>query len=178
MLPHSIAPQNALLRVSAISALHLAYQPQIKIPNKTTTGFEALCRLTNPTQDPVPTETLIHNSEQSGEIVQLGRQVLALLKNDLPALLAKYPAVRISVNTSPTELNAPDFAEHFSTWLSALPPQAANHLTLEITETSLMQLSDAALAHLHSLRKPRHILRNRRLWHRPVKSGAFAHLAV
>lgn len=144
-------PQNAP-RAQAIGHLNLHYQPQTKIPNKTTTGFEALCRLTDPAQGPVPTEPFIANSEQTGEIVQLGRQVLALLKNDFPPLLAKYPAIRISVNTSPAELNAPDFAEHFSTWLSSLPPHAANHLTLEITETSLMQLSDAALAHLQTLR--------------------------
>lgn len=151
-MPPSSNPQNVPPRLPAIGPLHLHYQPQVKIPNKATTAFEALCRLTDPIQGPIPTEPFIANSEQSGEIVQLGRQVLALLKNDLPALLTKYPTIRISVNTSPTELNAPDFAEHFSTWLNALPPNAAHHLTLEITETFLMQLSDAALAHLQSLR--------------------------
>lgn len=152
MPPKPIGLQNVSTCVLGEGSLHLYHQPMVQVFNRATIGFEALCRLTNPTQGPIPTEPFVANSEQSGEIVQLGRQVLALLKNDLPALLTKYPSVRISVNTSPTELNAPDFADHFSTWLHALPPHAAHHLTLEITETSLMQLSDAALAHLHTLR--------------------------
>jgi len=84
--------------------------------------------------------------------VQLGHQVLALLKNDFSILSANFPAIRISTNASATELNAPNFAKHFTAWLHTLPTYAAQHLTLEVTETSLMQLSDAAITHLHNLR--------------------------
>jgi EAL domain-containing protein (putative c-di-GMP-specific phosphodiesterase class I) len=149
------SPQKATTKAPSPKeegGIFLHYQPQVKIPNKTTTAFEALCRLTYPVQSPIPTEPFIANSEQSGEIVQLGRQVLALLKNDYPALLTKYPTIRISVNTSTTELYAPDFADHFSTWLNSLPTHAAHHLRLEVRKTSLMQLSDTALAHFHTLR--------------------------
>jgi EAL domain-containing protein (putative c-di-GMP-specific phosphodiesterase class I) len=140
-------------RVLIKVGLHFDYQPLIQISNEATIGFEALSRWTDPLLGSVPTETFISNSEQSGEIVQLGHQVLSLLKTDFPALLTKYPAIRISTNASTTELNAPDFPNHFSTWLQALPPNAAQHLTLELTETSLMQLSEVAIAYLHTLRE-------------------------
>ena len=132
--------------------LQLEYQPLIQLSNEATTGFEALSRWTDPLLGEVPPDTFISNSEQSGEIVQLGHQVLALLKTDFPALLTKHPTIRISTNASTTELNAPDFAEHFTTWLNALPPNAPQHLTLEATETSLIQLSEEAITYLHNLR--------------------------
>jgi EAL domain-containing protein (putative c-di-GMP-specific phosphodiesterase class I) len=47
-----------------------------------TVGLEALCRWTDPALGVVPAETFISQSENSGAIVQLGHQVLALLKND------------------------------------------------------------------------------------------------
>ena len=140
-------------RVPANGDLHLEYQPLFQFSNEATVGFEALSRWTDPLLGEVPPETFISNSEQSGEIVQLGHQVLALLNTDFAALLTKYPTIRISLNASTTELNAPGFPEHFSTWLNALPPDAAHHLTLEVTETSLMQPSEVAVAYLHTLRE-------------------------
>lgn len=145
--------QDNLAHGLANGCLHLDYQPMVQISNERAVCFEALCRWTDPVLGPVPPETFISNSEQTGEIVQLGHQVLSLLKTDFPALLTKHPTIRISTNAYTTELNAPDFPEHFSTWLNALPPNAAHHLTLEVTETSLMQLSEVAIAYLHTLRE-------------------------
>ncbi len=145
--------QNALTRVLTKGGLHLDYQPLVQISDGATAGLEALCRWTDPTLGVVPTETFISHSENSGEIVQLGHQVLVLLKNDFVKLLVKFPAIRISTNASATELNAPNFAENFTFWLHTLPTHAAQHLTLEVTETSLTQLSEVAIAYLHTLRE-------------------------
>ena len=153
MPPQSHARQDAPTSILASEGLHLDYQPLVQMSDEATVGYEALSRWTDPVLGSVPAETFISNSEQSGEIVQLGHQVLAILKTDFPALITKYPAIRISTNASPIKLNDPDFANHFSTWLQALPPDATQHLTLEVTETSLMELSEVAIAYLHTLRE-------------------------
>ena len=92
------SPFNRQPLVPAYGNLHLDYQPHIQISNKITTGVEALCRWTGP----VTTEALISHSEQSRESEHLGRQALALIKNDFSALLAKYPSTSASaaMNTS------------------------------------------------------------------------------
>lgn len=132
MPPPSQTTSDALTSTLASEGLHLDYQPLVQMSHGATVSFEALSRWTDPLLGVVPPETFISNSEQTGEIVQLGHQVLALLKTDFLALLTKHPTIRISTNASTTELNAPDFPEHFSTWLNALPPDAAQHLTLEV----------------------------------------------
>jgi EAL domain-containing protein (putative c-di-GMP-specific phosphodiesterase class I) len=153
MPPPSHTTPDALTSILASEGLHLDYQPLVQMSDGATVSFEALSRWTDPLLGEVPPETFISNSEQTGEIVQLGHQVLALLKTDFPALITKQPTIRISTNASTTELNAPDFPEHFTTWLNALPPNAPQHLTLEVTETSLIQLSEVAIAYLHTLRE-------------------------
>ena len=115
-------PQNDPCRIPANSYLPSEYQPLVQISNRATIGFEALSRWTVPVIGAVPPETFISNYEQSGKTVQLGHQVLALLKIEFPALLVKYPTIRISTNASTTELNAPDFAGQFPTSLVALLP--------------------------------------------------------
>ena len=169
LLPSHTAPE-AITSILASEGLHLDYQPLVQMSDGATIGFEALSRWTDPLLREVPPETFISNSEQTGEIVQLGHQVLALLKNDFSALLAKHPTIRISVNASTTELNATDFPEHFSTWLHALPPNAPQHLTLEVTETSLMQLREVAIAYLHTLREWLSSARSQ--WRRRLSAGA------
>ena len=134
--------------------LHLEYQPLIQFSNEATIGFEALSRWTDPLLGEVPPDTFISNSEQTGEIVQLGHQVLALLKTDFPALLTKYPTIRISTKASTTELNAPDFPISLLPWLEALTPKRTPTPNARSnTETSLIELSEVAIAYLHTLRE-------------------------
>jgi diguanylate cyclase (GGDEF)-like protein/PAS domain S-box-containing protein len=127
----------------------LHFQPQIDLTTNTLVGFEALVRWQHPQQGLVPPLSFIPAAEDSGLIVPLGQWVLkqACLE------AAKWPSgMRVAVNISAVEFERSDLLESVELALanSALPPQC---LELELTESVLMQDSEATLSLLNGLRQ-------------------------
>jgi diguanylate cyclase (GGDEF)-like protein len=125
----------------------LAYQP-ITTAAGQMKHAEALARWTSPTLGSVPPDRFIRVAEQSGLIHELGWSLISRLCDDLLV----YPNLRVSLNISPSQLMAPNFVADFTAQLAA---RSLSHdrIELEITESVLIDDSQAASQHLQELRE-------------------------
>jgi diguanylate cyclase (GGDEF)-like protein len=133
----------ALLR----GEFELNYQPLYNLAEERVTGFEALIRWNSPTRGRVPPAEFIPLAEQTGLIVPIGEWVL----RTACAEAAAWPDhVRVAVNLSPIQTRNKNLVALVRETLeqTGLP---ARRLELEITETVLLQDTEAVMTMLHSL---------------------------
>jgi diguanylate cyclase (GGDEF)-like protein len=126
----------------------LDFQPIFDIGSGRIVGAEALMRWRSPSRGLVSPENFIAAAEETGLIVQLGDWALRKACN----VAANWPPdVRMAVNVSAAQIKSGGFARGVMSALafSGLP---ASRLELEITETVMMNESDAALKTLSQLR--------------------------
>lgn len=133
--------QGKLRHILEANALSVHYQPQYSLSENCIVGFEALARW--PQQgygkEIISPATFIPIAEQSHLIHEIGEQVLKQTC-ELLQRWQKQPDnkhLRISVNLSPKQLNAPNFLENLRKTLSQyqFPLQK---LIFEITETAIL----------------------------------------
>jgi diguanylate cyclase (GGDEF)-like protein len=127
-------------------ALH--YQPIIKLDHGQVTGLEALLRWTHPRRGSVSPAEFIPLAEETGLIVPIGEWVVRQACRDAMA----WPEhVTVAVNVSPVQFKNGSLV---STIISALASAGlpASRLELEITESVLLQDTEATLATLYRLR--------------------------
>ena len=127
----------------------LHYQPLVDIGQGEVSGLEALLRWTHPRRGKVSPADFIPLAEETALIVPIGEWVLRQACRDAAA----WPEhIRIAVNISPVQFKN---ASLVPTVLSALASSglSANRLELEITESVLLQDTDATLTTLHELRE-------------------------
>ncbi|WP_158453882.1 bifunctional diguanylate cyclase/phosphodiesterase [Novosphingobium sp. MD-1] len=127
----------------------LHYQPLVNISSGDVVGYEALIRWQHPTRGLIMPNAFIPLAEETGLIVQVGEWVI----RQATAQLALWPAdLRISVNLSPAQMRS---ANLIPTVVNALASAGidAGRLELEITETVLMQDSEANVSTLYKLRE-------------------------
>jgi EAL domain-containing protein (putative c-di-GMP-specific phosphodiesterase class I) len=137
-----------LRRALVAGEFELHYQPIVDLALNQISGLEALIRWHHPHKGMIPPATFIPVAEESGFIVQLGEWVV----RQACAAAAQWPGnTKIAVNLSPVQFRNRGLVQTVVGALSAsgLP---ATRLELEITETTLMQESQATLAMLHQLR--------------------------
>ncbi len=126
----------------------LHYQPQVDLASGALRGFEALVRWQHPLRGLVSPLEFITVAEESGLIVPLGAWVLRQACMDAVG----WPAhLRVAVNLSAVQFGHADVLAVVDSALqhSGLP---SARLELEITESTLMHDSQAALTVLHALR--------------------------
>ncbi|UCI25153.1 putative bifunctional diguanylate cyclase/phosphodiesterase [Mesorhizobium sp. B2-8-5] len=126
----------------------LDFQPILDIGSGRIVGAEALMRWRSPSRGLVSPENFIPVAEETGLIVQLGDWALRKACN----VAANWPPdMRMAVNVSAAQIKSGGFARSVIAALafSGLP---ANRLELEITETVMMDESDAVLKTLSQLR--------------------------
>lgn len=134
----------------AISAgeFELFYQPIVNLETDAITGFEALLRWNHHSKGRISPADFIPVAEETGLILPLGEWVLRQACADA----AGWPApMTVSVNVSPVQFRNPNLV------LGIIGALASSHLAparleLEITETALLQNSEATLAMLHEIR--------------------------
>jgi diguanylate cyclase (GGDEF)-like protein len=128
--------------------MRLHYQPLVNVESGETTGYEALIRWEHPTRGIVMPATFIPVAEDTGMIVQIGEWVIRQALHDLAGW---EPHISVSVNLSPVQMRS---ATLISTIVSALAHSgvSADRLCMEITESVLMQDSDANIETLHKIR--------------------------
>ncbi|HEU4628594.1 MAG TPA: EAL domain-containing protein [Gemmatimonadaceae bacterium] len=134
--------------------LQLVYQPIVELDGGRTTGVEALVRWQHPSRGLVAPPAFIPLAEETGLIVPIGRWVLAEACRQARRWQLDAPDNRtltLSVNISGRQLLDPALTGDVATALadSGLDPAL---LTLEITESVLMQDTEATLATLHQLK--------------------------
>ncbi|MFN5715701.1 MAG: EAL domain-containing protein [Bradyrhizobium sp.] len=128
----------------------LRYQPVIHVASGETCGFEALLRWHHPQRGMISPAQFIPLAEETGLIVPLGEWVL----RTACAEAAKWPAdLKIAINLSPVQFRSPELVPVIVHALASagIPPE---RLELEVTETAIIQDSEAvfaALSQLHDL---------------------------
>jgi diguanylate cyclase (GGDEF)-like protein len=137
-----------LRKAIANREFELFYQPLVDMQTEYVTGFEALIRWHHPERGMIPPLDFISVAEETGLIVPLGDWVL----RQACAEAATWPSnVKIAVNLSPIQFKSKNLLPSVISALAA-SGLSASRLELEITETVLLQDSDATLAILHELR--------------------------
>jgi predicted signal transduction protein with EAL and GGDEF domain len=131
-------------------ALTVAYQPMIDLSRGAIVGVEALLRWTHPTQGPIGPDTFIPLAEHSGLIGRITTYVLGAAAHQARAWRDAGLDLTVSVNLAVRDLQRPGLAATVAETLRAndLSP---NRLRLEITEGSVMDQPDRALATLKEL---------------------------
>jgi diguanylate cyclase (GGDEF)-like protein len=134
--------------------LAVVYQPIFSLVDGTVTGVEALVRWQHPTRGVVMPESFVPMAEESGLISELGRWVLKKACHQGALWRAKYPGhpgLGIGINVSGAQLREPGLVDEVAVALaeSQLEPTG---LTLEITETALMERFDDAIEQLDALK--------------------------
>lgn len=138
------------------SRLVVHYQPIVSLADPgRTLGAEALVRLDDPQRGIVAPGEFIPSAERSGMIRPLGEHVLRTACRQVVDWRAQGLVgadFTLSVNVSPRQLDAVDFAERVGSVLAATGMDPAQ-LQLEITETCVAEHRDRFLNALHSLRR-------------------------
>jgi diguanylate cyclase (GGDEF)-like protein/PAS domain S-box-containing protein len=124
------------------------YQPIRDVASGRVVAFEALLRWNHPQRGLIAPLSFIPLAEETGLIIQLGDFVLRSACTDA----ATWPDdVDVAVNLSPVQFRNPNLIASVTEAL-ALSGLDARRLELEITESVLLQNSEATLTTLHELR--------------------------
>ncbi len=137
-----------LRRALAEGEFRMFYQPLIAVATGTVCGFEALVRWEHPRRGIVWPSDFIPLAEETGLIVPLGKWALRQACADA----ASWPDhLKVAVNLSPVQFGCQTLVEDVTAALAdaGLP---ARRLELEITETAMLEDTDAVLVILHQLR--------------------------
>ncbi|HEY2427778.1 MAG TPA: EAL domain-containing protein [Acidimicrobiales bacterium] len=145
--------EGDLRRAIDAGELRLHYQPELDLRTGTCVGVEALMRWEHPTLGLLPPSEFIPLAEETGLIVRLGRWAL----HEACGQAARWRDAgvhvgTVSVNLSARQLQEPDLVTDVCAALTGaqLDPSA---LCVELTETMLMDDSDAGLTILEELRR-------------------------
>jgi predicted signal transduction protein with EAL and GGDEF domain len=124
------------------------YQPIHDLKSDHISCFEALVRWNHPLRGMTPPTDFIPLAEETGLIVPIGNWVLRKACADAAGWSQD---VSVAVNLSPAQFKNRDLVPSVIAALAA-SGLAAHRLELEITESVLLQDSEATLATLHRLR--------------------------
>ena len=130
------------------SELEVHYQPLIDLVSGEVAGVEALMRWRHPTRGLISPADFIPIAEATGLIIAMGEWVLRTACTQAQA----WPGIRIAVNLSPVQFRHRELVETVQDVLmeTRLDPE---RLELEITESVLINDTDAALKILKDLKR-------------------------
>jgi diguanylate cyclase (GGDEF)-like protein len=143
------ALENDLRRAVTAGEFELYFQPVVHLASDAITGFEALIRWNHPEKGMVSPGSFIPLAEETRLIIPIGEWVI----RQACTTAVNWPGdLKVAVNLSPAQLRSPGLLQVIISALAAsgLP---ANRLELEITETVLLQDSEATLTILYQLRE-------------------------
>jgi len=126
--------------------LEVHYQPIVDA-NGNLSSLEALVRWTNPVRGAISPAEFIPVAERSQLICELGRYVMRRVCHDMPRL----PDVPVNVNISARQLAHEGFLAEYLQILDACGV-APSRFILEITESALLETSDAFVAKIADIR--------------------------
>jgi diguanylate cyclase (GGDEF)-like protein/PAS domain S-box-containing protein len=121
----------------------LHYQPIIDLRSQKITGFEALLRWIHPERGLIAPDDFIPLAEETGLIIPIGAWVLSEACTQLKTWQRERSStipLSMSVNVSSLQLKHPGFLAMIEQTLITTQIQAS-HLTLEITESVMMEES-------------------------------------
>jgi diguanylate cyclase (GGDEF)-like protein/PAS domain S-box-containing protein len=132
----------------------LHYQPIVVLAGRLVIGCEALVRWRHPTRGMIPPAAFIPVAEDTGFIMPLGRWVLNEACRQTREWQVRYPtepALSVAVNLSARQFQQEGLTDEVAGALreSGLAPR---DLTLEITESLLMEDTHATMSRLEELK--------------------------
>lgn len=146
--------QNELQQAVRNQEFAIQYQPIMELKTGRIAKVEALVRWEHPSRGLVPPMDFISVAEESGLIVEIGRHVLEQACYQARRWNLRYQrrrSLEVSVNVSARQLQDPELIHDVVAALqsSDLDPQ---HLTLEITESVVMEDVEASIDRLKELK--------------------------
>jgi len=143
--------ENSLRRALERNEFVLHYQPQMDLRTGQIVGMESLIRWNHPVRGMISPAEFIPLAEETGQILPIGRWALRTACMQAKTWQkAGLKRLHISVNLSAQQFKHQSIREDITSALvdSGLDPQ---YLVLEITESILMQNTDATVAILREL---------------------------
>lgn len=130
----------------------MEYQPIVELAGHRTVGLEALVRWRHPSRGVLYPRDFLSVVESSDLVFRLGEVAVHEACRDGAALVAAGHRLAMHVNLSARELERPATVENVRAVLeeTGFPPEL---LTLEITETRMLNVSDSLLRDLGELRR-------------------------
>jgi diguanylate cyclase (GGDEF)-like protein len=130
----------------------LHYQPIVEMETGGVVGVEALIRWMHPSEGLIGPAQFVPIAEESGQIHALGRFVLWEACRRVVAWEETHGRLQLNVNISAAQLRQASIVREVAEILgeTGLEP---NRLTLEITETVLMEVSSSSTERLDALKK-------------------------
>ena len=131
----------------------LNYQPIVDLRSGELVGAEALIRWDHPTHGRIAPSVFIPLAEQTGQIDEIGTWVLRTACTEAArwAQLSPGQVPRVSINVSAHQLADPQFAWTLQAAM-AHAGASPSWVTLELTESMLMQNNPGFLERLHAIR--------------------------
>lgn len=150
--PERLALERRLRGAAACGELVLHYQPQVRLADGRTAGYEALMRWRNPDIGMVSPGAFIPVAEETGLIVELGRWALGEACRQVREWERRGLPARMGVNVSALQLADSGFVEDVARAVesSGVEPR---HLELEITESAVMENLSLAAERMKELRR-------------------------
>ncbi|HVE46203.1 MAG TPA: EAL domain-containing protein [Acidimicrobiales bacterium] len=140
-----------LQRALANNDFVVYYQPIVDLVTTRMVGVEALVRWLHPERGIIGPADFMPMAEETGLIVPLGRWVLEEACRTALSFVSGNGSVGISVNLSQKQLQQPGLVDEVRTAIDR-SGLAARRLTLEITESVVMEDAVATVAVLNQLR--------------------------
>jgi diguanylate cyclase (GGDEF)-like protein/PAS domain S-box-containing protein len=148
--------ENDLRRAVERGEISVHYQPILSVKSGAVAGFEALARWQRQGRGFVPPTDFVRIAEEAGLIGSLGAWVLREACRQIhdwqSGLGSQRPPLRLSVNLSARQFAEPDLVAQVTRSVRECG-LAPGSLTLEITESVLMEEPEAAAATLAELRR-------------------------
>ncbi|MFC4148149.1 putative bifunctional diguanylate cyclase/phosphodiesterase [Micromonospora mangrovi] len=132
--------------------LHLEFQPIVDLASGVVRSAEALVRWRHPRLGTLTPAKFLPVAEETGLILPIDRWVIHEACRAAAVWREHAPEATVAVNIAAAHLRRPELVALVTdaTGGAGLPPHA---LTLELTESALIEGSDAVLARLHQLRE-------------------------
>lgn len=132
-------------------AFHVEYQPQYKLNKDILVGVEALARWKHPELGLISPEEFIPIAEETGMIHRLSDIVLRKAAEEARNWIqANHSDFKLSVNVSAYQLKSPTVFHEFLDSLKEIQ-DIAQHITIEITETALIENIDVTASLLNEI---------------------------
>lgn len=135
---------NDLKHAISDNQLELHYQPKLDLKTNVVTHAEALVRWYHPTLGMIPPDDFIYIAEQTGQIKQLTRWVVATAYRQSALWREDGIDINVAVNISAENLKEPDFYAFICETIK-VNNVPENKVTLEVTESAVVDNPESAI---------------------------------